>query len=43
MLSFGVSISAVCWRISKIRFGRERQCQSGSDPGAPRSSEPLAV
>ena len=43
MLSLGVSISAVCWRISKIRFGRERQCQSGSDPDTPHSSEPLAV
>jgi cytochrome c oxidase assembly protein subunit 15 len=43
MLSFGVSISAVCWRVSKISLGRTRQFQSGSDPGAPHSSEPLAV
>jgi len=43
MLSFGVSISAICWRISKISIGRTRQFQSGSDPGAPHSSEPLAV
>jgi cytochrome c oxidase assembly protein subunit 15 len=42
MLSFGVSISAICWRISKISFDRARQCQSGSDPSAPHS-EPLAV
>jgi cytochrome c oxidase assembly protein subunit 15 len=40
MLSFGVSISAVCWRLSRKEFGRARQCQSGSDPGAPRS-EPI--
>jgi cytochrome c oxidase assembly protein subunit 15 len=42
MLSFGVSISAICWRISKISFGRARQCQSGSDPTAPHS-EPVAA
>jgi cytochrome c oxidase assembly protein subunit 15 len=42
MLSFGVSISAICWRISKISFDRARQCQSDSDPSAPHS-EPLAV
>jgi cytochrome c oxidase assembly protein subunit 15 len=35
MLSFGVSISAICWRISQVDLGRARQCQSGSDPGAP--------
>ncbi|HEY2568849.1 MAG TPA: COX15/CtaA family protein [Candidatus Udaeobacter sp.] len=40
MLSFGVSISAVCWRLSRKEFGRARQCQSGSDPGAPHS-EPI--
>jgi cytochrome c oxidase assembly protein subunit 15 len=40
MLSFGVSISAICWRIWKVSFDRARPCQSGSDPGAPRS-EPL--
>jgi cytochrome c oxidase assembly protein subunit 15 len=37
MLSFGVSISAICLRISKISFGNAQQCQSGSDPGAPHS------
>jgi len=42
MLSFGVSISAVCWRILPKQFDRARQCQSGSDPGAPHS-EPVAV
>jgi heme a synthase len=42
MLSFGVSISAICWRISKISFDRARQCQSRSDPGAPHS-EPVAA
>jgi cytochrome c oxidase assembly protein subunit 15 len=42
MLSFGVSISAICWRISKGNVGRARQCQTGSDPSAPHS-EPLAV
>jgi cytochrome c oxidase assembly protein subunit 15 len=42
MLSFGVSISAICWRISKISLGRTRQFQSGSDPGAPHS-EPVAA
>ena len=42
MLSFGVSISAICWRISKINFGRARQSQSRSDPGAPHS-EPVAA
>jgi cytochrome c oxidase assembly protein subunit 15 len=42
MLSFGVSISAICWRISKINFGGARQYQSGSDPGAPHS-EPVAA
>ena len=42
MLSFGVSISAICWRISKISFGRARQCQSRSDPRAPHS-EPVAA
>jgi heme a synthase len=42
MLSFGVSISAICWSISRKEFGRTRQCQSGSDPGAPRS-EPVAA
>ncbi len=40
MLSFGVSISAICWRISAADFGRARRCQSGSDPGAPHS-EPI--
>jgi len=42
MLSFGVSISAVCWRISKVDLGTARQCESGSDPGAAHT-EPLAV
>jgi cytochrome c oxidase assembly protein subunit 15 len=42
MLSFGVSIAAICSRISKISLGRARHCQSGSDPGAPHS-EPVAV
>jgi cytochrome c oxidase assembly protein subunit 15 len=42
MLSSGVSISAICWRISRKEFGRARQCQSGSDPGASRS-EPVAA
>ena len=42
MLSFGVSISAICWRISQREFDRAGQCQSGSDPGAPRS-EPVAA
>jgi cytochrome c oxidase assembly protein subunit 15 len=37
MLSFGVSISAICWRISKGDVGTARQCQSGSQPGAPHS------
>ena len=31
MLSFGVSISAICWRISHRRLGRA-PCQSGPDP-----------
>jgi cytochrome c oxidase assembly protein subunit 15 len=36
MLSFGVSISAICWRISYRQLGRA-PCQSGSDPsGAPQ-------
>jgi cytochrome c oxidase assembly protein subunit 15 len=34
MLSFGVSISAICWQISQTRVGRARP------PGAPRS-EPV--
>src|SRR6266481_4910220 len=42
MLSFGVSISAICCRISKISFGRTRECQPGSDPAAPHS-EPVAA
>ncbi|MBO0694841.1 MAG: COX15/CtaA family protein, partial [Verrucomicrobia bacterium] len=42
MLSFGVSISAICWRISRNEFGRARRCQSGADPSAPHS-EPVAV
>jgi heme a synthase len=42
MLSFGVSISAICWRVSKGNVGRARQSQSGSDPGAPHS-EPVAA
>jgi heme a synthase len=42
MLSFGMIISAICWRISQGEFGRARQYQSGSDPGAPRS-EPVAA
>ena len=42
MLSFGVSISAICSRISKINFGRARHRQFGSDPGAPHS-EPVAA
>jgi cytochrome c oxidase assembly protein subunit 15 len=42
MLSFGVSISVISWRISRKEFGRARQCQSGSDPGAPHSESVLA-
>jgi cytochrome c oxidase assembly protein subunit 15 len=42
MLSFGVSISAISWRISQLELGRARQCQSGSDPGTPHS-EPVAA
>ena len=42
MLSFGVSISAICWRVSKENVGRARQSQSRSDPGAPHS-EPVAA
>ena len=42
MLSFGVSISAICWRISQKERGRARQCQSGSDPGT-QHSEPVAA
>ncbi|HXQ02231.1 MAG TPA: COX15/CtaA family protein, partial [Candidatus Udaeobacter sp.] len=42
MLSFGVSISAICSRISKISFGRVRHRQFGSDPGAPHS-KPVAA
>ena len=42
MLSFGVSISAICWRISQKEFGRARRCQSGSDPGTSHS-EPVAA
>jgi cytochrome c oxidase assembly protein subunit 15 len=34
MLSFGVSISAICWRVSQLEIGRARP------PGAPRS-EPV--
>lgn len=36
MLSFGVSISAICWRISQTRVGRVRP------PGAPRR-EPVSA
>jgi len=32
MLSFGVSISAICWRISQGQVDRVRQYKSGSDP-----------
>ena len=42
MLSFGVSISAICWRISQGEFGRGRQCHSDPDPGAPHS-EPVSA
>jgi len=42
MLSFGLSISAICWRISQGEFGRARQCQSDLDPGAPHS-EPVSA
>jgi cytochrome c oxidase assembly protein subunit 15 len=42
MLSFGVSISAICWRISQKEFGRTRRCESGSDPGTPRSESVAA-
>jgi len=42
MLSFGVSISAICTCISKISFGRTRECQPGSDPAAPHN-EPVAA
>jgi cytochrome c oxidase assembly protein subunit 15 len=42
MLSFGVSISAICWRISKGDVGTARQFQSGSEPGAPHS-KPVAA
>ncbi|PYL09390.1 MAG: cytochrome oxidase biogenesis protein CtaA [Verrucomicrobia bacterium] len=36
MLSFGVSISAICWRISHRKLG----CPAAAGPGAPRS-EPI--
>ena len=36
MLSFGVSISSICWRISQIALGRP----AAAGPGAPRS-EPI--
>jgi cytochrome c oxidase assembly protein subunit 15 len=36
MLSFGVTITAICWRISEVDFGRARP------PGAPHS-EPVAA
>jgi cytochrome c oxidase assembly protein subunit 15 len=36
MLSFGVSISAICWRISQRVLGRP----AAAGPGAPRS-EPI--
>ena len=42
MLSFGVSISVICWRISKGDAGRARQRQCGSEPGAPHS-KPVAA
>jgi len=42
MLSFGVSISAICWRISQGEFGRVRKRQSDPDPGAPHS-EPVSA
>jgi len=42
MLSFGVSISAICWRISKGDVGTARQCQSGSEPCAPHSKPVVA-
>jgi cytochrome c oxidase assembly protein subunit 15 len=42
MLSFGVSISAICWRISQKAFGRARRCQSGSEPCAPHSKPVVA-
>src|SRR5881396_531102 len=42
MLSFGVSISAICWRISKGDAGTARQCQSGSEPRAPHG-KPVAA
>jgi len=32
MLSFGVSISAICWRISQRQVDKVRQYKSGSDP-----------
>jgi cytochrome c oxidase assembly protein subunit 15 len=42
MVSLGVSISAISWRISGAEIGRARQCQSGSDPGAPHN-EPVSA
>ena len=42
MLSFGVSISAICWRISKGDVGTAQQCQSGSEPRAPHG-KPVAA
>jgi heme a synthase len=42
MLSFGVSISAICWRISQVDLDRARQYRSGSDSGAAHS-EPVAA
>jgi cytochrome c oxidase assembly protein subunit 15 len=42
MLSFGVSISVICWRISKGDVGTARRCQSGSEPCAPHS-KPVAA
>jgi heme a synthase len=42
MLSFGVSISAICLQISQSDSGWAAQCQSGSDPGAPHR-KPVAA
>jgi cytochrome c oxidase assembly protein subunit 15 len=45
MLSFGVSTSAICWRISQQTMGRTKQCQSGPPIGRtrpPASSDPDA-
>jgi cytochrome c oxidase assembly protein subunit 15 len=41
MLSFGVGISAICWRVAQTPVRSARRCQSGSDPGPPHSEAVL--